>query len=643
MPQPHPTMRSRVRALLFVSSAVAAPALLVPTAAHADSDSTTVSPTGRRKTVASGETWEVTEITRLTELTVEDGAVLAAAGGHQLSLTVNGVETGSVIDGTYGTATVIAAGAYRGDVVVTPTVDHTETFSGSNFHIRQAVWAGADGVVRDNSVLSAVRGGKLTDAYAKDVALLSTGEDFNGFYVVEGASYTLIRPTVRFDGNGRTDFATAGSAITAKGAGTRLVVEDADIDNKGSMRSAVISHAGANVIVKNSRIRTRDGVLPDDYEFGLGPNLRSVPWMLGLSGNVRATTILGADASATYIGCDVSSERWGVLSTDSVTNAHLTAINTSATITGDSGYGTYSDGPTAHNLLLGTRVDAATMVAICGGGHVTFADSTREAVAGVDTDRDLRLTARELAAITPRGSVLHSRNFGVMFHTVGVMDPTAGGWADISGATRFTTGKTLFLNKSTSADITVDGSRGATLQAGNGVLYQLMETDDPAATGYVYTDPTTDPVKDDTFDTTAEHDTDATFTLTDIQVAGDIYNSKRDGRNLVATFTRTRIQGVISASKSMHLVDRITEENADDLGHVTNTAQAAVNNGVIVTLGAGSVWTVTGTSYLTKLTVAATATVQAARGKRLTLTVDGKETALTAGSTYTGAVQLTVS
>lgn len=100
---------------------------------------------------------------------------------------------------------------------------------------------------------------------------------------------------------------------------------------------------------------------------------------------------------------------------------------------------------------------------------------------------------------------------------------------------------------------------------------------------------------------------------------------------------------MISASKSVHLVDRITEENADDLGHVANTAQAAVNNGVIVTLGAGSVWTVTGTSYLTKLTVAATATVQAARGKRLTLTVDGKETALTAGSTYTGTVQLTVS
>src|SRR5882724_10868608 len=81
------TMRSRVRALIAVGSIVAAPAVLAPATAHA---ATPAAAARRRKTVASGETWEV------------------------------------------------AAGA--------------------TFHLRQGVYAGADGVVADNSVLSSVRG-----------------------------------------------------------------------------------------------------------------------------------------------------------------------------------------------------------------------------------------------------------------------------------------------------------------------------------------------------------------------------------------------------------------------------------------------------------------------------------------------------
>ncbi|MFF4908238.1 hypothetical protein ACFY2T_25620 [Streptomyces sp. NPDC001260] len=52
----------------------------------------------------------------------------------------------------------------------------------------------------------------------------------------------------------------------------------------------------------------------------------------------------------------------------------------------------------------------------------------------------------------------------------------------------------------------------------------------------------------------------------------------------------------------------------------------------IVQLDSGSTWTVTGTSHLTSLTLAADAAVRAPRGRRVTLTVDGKETALTPGA-----------
>ncbi|MFG2967610.1 hypothetical protein ACGFZS_30500 [Streptomyces sp. NPDC048288] len=620
-------LRARVRALLVVAGAAAAPGLLAPTAARA---------AGRRsRTVAAGETWEVTEITRLDELVVEEGAVLTAPDGSILSLTVNGVETGSALDGTYGWTTVIAAGTYRGDVVVTPAAEHLESFAGATFHLRQAVYVGATGVVQANSVLSAVRGGRLTDASARNVGLTSTGEAFNGFFVADGASYLLANPRIRFDGNGRLDFASYGSAVTGAGDGTRLVVDGADIDNRGAVRTGVIARDGANVIVRNSRIHTREGVLPADYQPGFGANMMTVPWMLGLSGNVRATNVLGENTSATYLDTAVSSESWGVLSTDSVRNSRLTAINSTVTLTGDSGYGTYADGNSQRDLFLGTRFDVATFAAISTGSPVTFGDSTREAVAALNTELDLRLTERELAAIEPRPSVVTSRGFGVMWHS------GDGGSVTIGGVTRFTTAETMFLDKARQIAITVDGSRGARLHAGNGVLVQIMETDDPGSMTGTYTEPTGTPAKDTAFDVTAEHTADATAAFTDITLRGDFYNAMRTGKNLVASFVRTRIEGVISASVSRHAVATITSAEWRQINHVTNTPQATVNNGVLVKLGAGSVWTVTGTSYLTKLVVDADAVVRAPAGRTLTLTVDGTATALTPGTTYTGALTLT--
>ena len=63
--------------------------------------------------------------------------------------------------------------------------------------------------------------------------------------------------------------------------------------------------------------------------------------------------------------------------------------------------------------------------------------------------------------------------------------------------------------------------------------------------------------------------------------------------------------------------------------------------GYVVSLDEKSLWTVTGTSYLTSLTIARGAAVAAPHGKALTMTVDGKETAPAPG-TYIGEIVLTV-
>ncbi|MFE0679102.1 hypothetical protein [Streptomyces sp. NPDC058867] len=586
--------------------------------------------------VSAGETLEVTRTTRLSSLAVHEGAVLVAPEGQELTLTVDGVETGSVLDGTYGMATVIAAGTYSGDVVLTPTAAHIKPFYGAEFHLRQAVLVGKDGVVKGSSVLSAVRGGRLTDAGAKGVSLMSTGEAFNGVYVTDGASYTLTGTRIRWDGNGRNDFSTYGTAVTSMGAGTRVVLDGADIRTRGMVRTAVTATSGGHLVVKNSQIHARDGIPRDDYAFQLGHQMMSVPWMLGLEGNNRATMVYGSGNTAAYVNSELSAEKWGVLSTDLVSDSTLAVINCTATVTGSSGYGTFSDGATMHNLLLGTDFTVPSFVGITGGGHLTFDDSSRETVAALNDELDLRLTARELAALEPRSSVIESAAFGVM------LQMWDGGSVHVGGGTRFSTGKTLFLVKGKQANITVDGSQGARVSAGNGVLVQVMETDDPGRADGVYTEPTEAPVRDTSFDTTAEHASDVTVSFTDIEVSGDFYNAMRDGKNLVITLDGTLLTGVVSAAVSRHAVSSISAANWDQLNHVTNTAQTAVNNGVLLELGAGSLWTVSGTSYLTKLVIDERARVRAAHGKSLTLTVDGTVTALKAGVTYTGAVALTV-
>ncbi|RPE44230.1 hypothetical protein EDD90_7466 [Streptomyces sp. Ag109_O5-1] len=117
----------------------------------------------------------------------------------------------------------------------------------------------------------------------------------------------------------------------------------------------------------------------------------------------------------------------------------------------------------------------------------------------------------------------------------------------------------------------------------------------------------------------------------------------RTGRNMVLGFDAATVAGVLSASESRHALSTITSAGYAQLGHVTNTAQPVVNNGVVVTLDGGSQWTVTGTSYLSRLTLSADSAVAAPAGSTVSMTVDGEPTAIEPGGDYSGAITLTVS
>jgi hypothetical protein len=145
--------------------------------------------------------------------------------------------------------------------------------------------------------------------------------------------------------------------------------------------------------------------------------------------------------------------------------------------------------------------------------------------------------------------------------------------------------------------------------------------------------------------------------FSDIELTGNFYNGlaggpssgpagpgggAANGLNLVLNLAAARVVGTITATLATHSVDTITSANWWELGKVSNVAQAAINNGVIVALTGGSRWTVTGASYLTALSLDASSSVGGAGRKEVTMTVDGTVTAIEPGGSYTGAIVLTV-
>ena len=584
-------------------------------------------PEGTKEFVVS-EPMILSESAAINKLVIEDGATISAPSGYSITLTVNGVETGQTLITTTGTETTIQPGTYEGEVVLTVTEANPVEFQNLIFPLRQAVYLDENGVDTEKSVPAAVLGDA---ASMGNYRIFSTGECFNGVYAV-GGDHTLKNVTIHLVGNGRNDMAAQGAAITALGEGTRLVLDGCTIINKGVVRTTAISADGANLVVKNSTLVAMDGTLPEDYVPGADlAQMRGGFPVGGSTGNCRGTNLIGTGTRSAYINSWVSAEGWGVLSTDNCTSPFLTAINSFISVTGDEigGYGAYAIGNPTERFL-GCTMDVDFDIVTVKGGFITIGDSDKELVASLNEELELGLAAEELEALPEQGSTIRSRRFGIMC--------TGAGTVDITGDTDICTGETFFLNKGQKITLNVDGSEGASISAENGILMQVMDSDDPGPTGNPYTEPTEDPVRDESFDLTSL-DNAAVSTFKDMELEGDFYNAvgytKASGEmNMALNFDDTEVTGVITSSSSDHLKDElyINEEDYRMFGVLVNTPCPAVNNGVIVSLANGSVWNVTGVSYLTCLTVDGSSTVNGV------VTVDGAAVDVSSGGSWKGEI-----
>jgi hypothetical protein len=504
-------------------------------------------------------------------------------------------------------------------------------------------------------VIAAAGAYKLDGGVLTGADIRSTGENFNGI-VVAGGSYTIKDLRLNFEGNGGNDFAGYGAGVMSDGKGTTLILDGAKVTTHGAVRTTVIGNGGSNLIVKNSDIASRTGTLPADYVSNVTPGeMKDAPWMLGIKGNVRATNVLGDDTTCTYINSRISSDGWGVLSIDASRNTHLTAINSRIELDGTSGYGSYAIGNST-NSFYGSTLRVPTHGVIVTGGHVVFASSSAANVARLNDELKLHLSASELAAIRPARTRVESARFGVMM------------WGDatvqVSDGTVFDTGEAVFLDKGAASVIEVDGAGGARLNPRNGVLFQAMDNDDPGprpidglmVNDGVFHDAVGPVAKVAGFDLAAPHKTDMVATFRKIDLKGDFYNAIRSiavgggmdadggmrpptgvsGSNLILSFEDAGVTGRITASAARHVRNPIAAADFQWLGEVRNTPQAAINNGVVVSLR-HSTWIVTGTSYLTSLTVDERSVVKTTRGTSPTMKVDGVVVPLKPG-TYRGNV-----
>ena len=333
--------------------------------------------------------------------------------------------------------------------------------------------------------------------------------NFNG--IIAGGTdgkYHIKDVKIRFDGNGMDDFQGMGAGILLCGDRTESVIENVDICNYGTNRSALVAGGSTKFLVKNSRFSTHEGVFEDSWPGGFGgKKMRNAPWMGGFEGNCRCTNAMD-NAEATYFDSQILSEKWGVLSTDMNKGCKVAAINSLVAISGGlnekvdtsseaaarasleklpfseiygditrdlggkptsssphpGGYGTYCIGST-------TVVFAGSTVVTADFGN-TCASSKSKVIYCASTPENLEgIYGAEGLPVRPQNTVVYTDKVGAVLQGGG-----GTGGVTIKDGTVFHCGATCFSVKSNgSYHIDVDDS---TLISESGMILCVMDDDD---------------------------------------------------------------------------------------------------------------------------------------------------------------------
>jgi hypothetical protein len=568
-----------------------------------------------------------------------------------------------------GVDTAIKPGAYEGKVVLTVADDIAVPLSDVNppIQYRAALYIKDGKIQPESSVTAAVVGGKVTNTEAKDISITSKDEKFNGIIVAGDSKYTLSNSTINFDGNGGNDMAGYGAAVMTNGTAD-LTLDHDRIITKGAIRNALFVSGHSTVHVNDSTIEAYSGVVPagqkSPWDGGSGP-IMEVPWMLGLSGNVRATNIVES-GTVYYNNSHFKAQGWGALSTDGPT--HIRMFVTNSTIeTVESGYGAFTIGDSLDTFSHCTFNVADVALIVTGFGS------------GLITD----------------GTVINSRRFGVMMHT----NDGKFGTLTINKGSELNTRSTAIEIKGRGVKLVVDDAQ---INSGNGILIEAIPNDDPFVGGWgkkATVDAMLDgtpgsekitgmggggpdaaggpggaagsggpggpggaaggpggaaggpgggampgaPGSEDLADSGGRMSGPVLATFKNVTLSGDIVNARTNQGGMEISLEKASLTGAITtanATPAMH--NKPAKAKYFLIGEVKNIfTPTGEKYGLTVSVDGASQWVVDQTSYLTGLTVAEGAAIHAPKGFSLTMKVNGVETPVKAGA-YTGKIVLQV-
>ena len=598
------------------------------------------------KKLSAGEIWVVNETTRLDGLTIAPGAELRAPEGYYLAMTVNGI------------GEMMEPGEYTGDIVLTVAKIFTkETYrfgKYSNTDYQAGIIINDGKFVADSSVTSIIRGGSFDEKSAQGMEITSNQWDFNGFFVTGDSEYTISDVKIDLTGDGTDDFVGLGAGIAVSGT-AKVTVNNAEIHSNGVGRGTAFVGSDSEVTFNDCFFTLNTGHPTEDELAAKGDDrMLEPPWQMGIRGYGRTTNVAGM-ATVNYNRCHFISNSWGVLSIDGGCVTRMNAKDCLIELRGDSGYGVFS-------IADDVAFDYAKF-----GDYGSY-DVLDHCVVNVPTYPIIMSLGKSGGAFI-NGSTINSRRFG------SIIFRNSGGKLEVKSGTTMNTGRATFLLKGANSYIECDDAH---LNPANGVILQVMDSDETGMGGGAFivpigkkdkkirgrdltvANPTEDvfasfsnmTVKGDMYNTTTNL---LTNCLSDPDVTGDgpppmdfgqvrgMGTDLQGAKNVDISFKNAKVEGIISSATAAYRdgVTRIDKSNCEELGEITCTPAAPVNNGMIVSLDRHSEWTVTGKCYLTKLQLARGAVVKAPKGKKVRMTVDGVKTEITAGI-HTGKIVLTV-
>lgn len=612
------------------------------------------------KTVSEG-VWLVEQTTELSELTIAEGASIKAPEGKYVVMTVN------------GRGTTIAPGVYRGNVVLSVADEfewETYRFGQTEMNKFHAGIVVKDGkYLPEYSIPAAVQGGYIKDGEAGGMYINTRDWDFNGFYITGEGDYVINDLTMNMVGDGTDDFCGRGAGIAVSGK-VKLEVNNAEIHTFGISRGAAFVGEDSEVTFNDCFFTMDSGTYTqkelDDRLVGVDFRMMEPPWVMGITGHGRTTNLAGM-ATANYNRCHVVSNSWGVLSVDGGCVTRMNVKDSVLELTGESGYGVFS-------IADDVAFDYANF-----NDFGCFDTLDHTIVKGVTYP--IIMSNGKSGGEFKNKSEIYARWGCLCFRN-------SGGHLNVNSGTLLKTELSSFMCKGANSYFNVDD---AILEPGNGVIMQLMDNDETGMGGGAFYPPhgevdTYVEGRDLTYAIPTE---DVFLSISNMETKGDIYNSttnlhvnsrpdpeadptKRHGpppsedgeggpppmdfgqvrgmgkdlqgpKNLDVKLANATLTGIISSAKQEYPahIRKIEKKNYTALSDIKQTAQAPINNGVILSIDKDSTWNVTGDCWLTKLTVEDGAVIAAADGKKLSATVNGEAVELKAGE-YTGLITITV-